>query len=79
MAMGALSSLRNRVFLACAAVSVLALVFALQFVTVRATRSAEAQLKGALDEAALLVGRAYTSRAESLTTTARLIADLPLL
>ena len=33
----------------------------------------------ALDDSALLVGRSYASRLESLTTTARLIADLPLL
>ncbi len=79
MAKGPFSSLRNRVFLACTAVSVLALGFALQYVTVRATRSAEAQLRQALDDSALRVGHSYASRLEALTTTARLIADLPLL
>ena len=59
--------------------SVLALGFALQFVTVRATRSAEAQLRQGLHDSAVLVERTYASRVEALTTSARLLADLPLL
>jgi signal transduction histidine kinase len=79
MPLGPLASLRNRVFLASALVAVLALVFALRFVTDRATRSAEAELRRGLQEAADLVGRTYASRLESLATTARLVADLPIL
>src|SRR5262245_11336476 len=79
MPLGPLSSLRNRVFLASALVAVLSLVFALRFVTMRATRSAEEQLRRGLAEAADLVGRTYASRLESLATTARLVADLPVL
>ena len=79
MLRGLFSSLRNRVFLASALVAIAALAFALQFVTVRATRSAEAELRRGLDEAATLVGHTYASRLDTLRTTARLVADLPVL
>jgi signal transduction histidine kinase len=79
MPWGPLASLRNRVFLASALVAVLALAFALRFVTERATRGAEAQLRRGLGDAADLVGRSYASKLEALATTARLVADLPIL
>ena len=79
MPRGLLSSLRNRVFLASALVAIAALAFALQFVTTRATRSAEVELGRGLEEAATLVGRTYSSRLDTLLTTARLVADLPVL
>lgn len=79
MQFGLFSSLRNRVFLASALVAIAALAFALQFVTVRATRSAEAELRRGLDEAATLVAHTYASRLDTLLTTARLVADLPVL
>jgi signal transduction histidine kinase len=65
--------------LASVAVAILALAFALRFVTERATRSAEAELGRGLDEASGLVARRYASRLDALATTARLVADLPLL
>ena len=79
MPRGLLSSLRNRVFLASALVAIAALAFALQFVTTRATHSAEVELGRGLEEAATLVGRTYSSRLDTLLTTARLVADLPVL
>ena len=76
---GPLSSLRNRVFLASVLVAVAALAFALRYVTHRATRSAETELKRDVDDAAALVGRTYGSRLDALRTMARLVADLPVL
>jgi signal transduction histidine kinase len=75
--MKALSSLSNRVFLACVFVSVLSIGFALRFVTARASRGAEAELKRGLEEAAAVVAQSYEARVDILTTTARLVADLP--
>ena len=79
MLRGLFSSLRNRVFLASALVAIAALAFALQFVTTRATRSAEVELRRSLEEAATLVGHTYATRLDTLLTTARLVADLPVL
>jgi signal transduction histidine kinase len=79
MLRGLFSSLRNRVFLASALVAIVALAFALQFVTTRATRSAEVELRRSLEEAATLVGHTYATRLDTLLTTARLVADLPVL
>ena len=76
---GPLSSLRNRVFLASVLVAVASLAFALRYVTHRATRSAETQLRRDLADAAELVDRSYDSRFEALRTMARLVADLPVL
>ena len=79
MRLGFFSSLRNRVFLASALVAIAALAFALQFVTARATRSAEVELRRSLEESATLVGHTYATRLDTLLTTARLVADLPVL
>lgn len=72
-----LASLRNRVFLASAAVAVLSITFALVFVTSRVAREAEAELARGLQDAAALLEQQQAARSETLTLVARLIADLP--
>jgi signal transduction histidine kinase len=72
-----LASLRNRVFLASAAVAVLSIAFALQFVTNRVAREAEAELERGLTDAGALLEQHLASRGETLTLVARLVADLP--
>lgn len=75
--LGMLASLRNRVFLASAAVAVLSIAFALVFVTGRVAREAEAELERGLKDAAALLDGQQVARSETLATVARLIADLP--
>jgi len=72
-----LSSLRNRIFVACALVAVASLASAVQFVTTRVSREAEAELARGLQRAGGLVEENYTARLDTLTLLARLIADLP--
>jgi signal transduction histidine kinase len=72
-----LASLRNRVFLASATVAVLSIAFALQFVTNRVAREAEAELERGLTDAGALLEQHLASRSETLTLVARLVADLP--
>jgi hypothetical protein len=72
-----LASLRNRVFLASAVVAVLSIAFALQFVTNRVAREAEAELERGLSDAGVLLEQHLASRGEMLILVARLIADLP--
>jgi signal transduction histidine kinase len=72
-----LASLRNRVFLASAAVAVFSIAFALVFVTGRVAREAEAELARGLQDAAALLEQQQAARSETLTLVARLIADLP--
>ncbi|MCI4354797.1 MAG: hypothetical protein L3K06_05465, partial [Thermoplasmata archaeon] len=72
-----LSSLQNRIFVACALVAVVSLGSAVQFVTTRVSREAEAELERGLRRAGGLVEENYTARLETLTLLARLIADLP--
>jgi signal transduction histidine kinase len=72
-----LSSLQNRIFVATAAVAVVSLGFAIQFVTTRVSREAEAELDRGLRRAASLVEENYTARLDTLTLLARLVADLP--
>ena len=72
-----LSSLQNRIFLASALVAVLSVGLAIQFVTGRVTRQAEAELRRGVEEAGALVEQHHASRGETLTLLARLIADLP--
>jgi signal transduction histidine kinase len=64
-------------FLASAAVAVVAVAAAIHFVTRRVAAEAEADLERALHEAGTLVERHYAARAETLELVARLIADLP--
>lgn len=72
-----LASLRNRVFLASAVVAVLSIAFALQFVTNRVAREAEAELARGLTDAGALLEQHLAARGETLTLVARLVADLP--
>jgi signal transduction histidine kinase len=75
--MRVLSSLTNRIFLACALLAVLSLGFASYFVNARATREAEAELQRGLHEASRLVDQHRSVLTDTYTRFARLIADLP--
>jgi signal transduction histidine kinase len=72
-----LSSLTNRIFLACALLAVLSLGFVSYFVNARATREAEAELQRGLHEASRLVEQHRSLLTDTYTRFARLIADLP--
>lgn len=72
-----LSSLTNRIFLACALLAVLSLGFASYFVNARATSEAEAELQRGLHEASRLVDQHRSLLTDTYTRFARLIADLP--
>jgi signal transduction histidine kinase len=72
-----LATLRNRVFLASALVAVLSMAFAARFVSARAAREAEAELRRGLEGSAALVEQHHAARLETLLTMARLVADLP--
>lgn len=72
-----LSSLQNRIFLACLAVALLSIAVTGRFVTGRVERQAEAELSRGLGEAAELVQEHHASRFEALALMARLVADLP--
>jgi signal transduction histidine kinase len=75
--MGALSSLTNRIFLACALLASLSLGFAFYFVNERVTSEAEAELRRGLHEAGTLVDQQRTALTDTFTLFARLVADLP--
>ena len=75
--MGALSSLTNRIFLACALLASLSLGFAFYFVNERVSREAEAELRRGLHEAGTLVDQQRTTLTETFKIFARLVADLP--
>ena len=75
--MGALSSLTNRIFLACALLASLSLGFAFYFVNERVSREAEAELRRGLQEARTLVDQQRTQQTQTFSTFARLVADLP--
>src|SRR6266536_3415017 len=66
-----LSSPQNRVFVATALLAVL------HFVSTRVTREGEEQLRRGLVEAANIVEQQHSSRRETLTEMARIVADLP--
>jgi signal transduction histidine kinase len=72
-----LPSLRQRVFLASALVAIASVAVATQFVTARVTREAEAELRRGLAGSAELLERHHAARLETLTSMARLVADLP--
>jgi len=72
-----LSSLQNRVFVATALLAVLPIGVALHFVSTRVTREGEEQLRRGLVEAANIVEQQHSSRRETLTEMARIVADLP--
>lgn len=72
-----LSSLTNRMFLATAALAVLAIGFAVYFVSVRVVQDAEDELSRGLVEAGKLVEQHRATLVDTFRTEARLIADLP--
>jgi signal transduction histidine kinase len=75
--MRAVSSLTNRIFLACTVVAALSLGLAFAFVNARASREAEEELRRGLDEAGRLVDEHRATLTDTFTRLARLIADLP--
>lgn len=75
--MRALSSLKNRVFLASAFVAVLSIGLGTHVVTTRVSSEAEAELHRGLHDAADLLEEHFESRSVTLTQMAWLIADLP--
>jgi signal transduction histidine kinase len=70
-------TLKTRIFLSSTLVAVLSVVLAMQFVTSRVAREAEAELRRGLVEGGTLVERHHASRVERLQVLARLVADLP--
>ena len=75
--MRALSSLSNRVFLACTLLATLSLGFAFYFVDGRVSRESEAELRRGLVEAGTLVDQHRATVTDNFTRYARLVADLP--
>jgi len=71
------ASLTNRIFLATAALAVLAIGFAVYFVSVRVVQDAEDELSRGLVEASKLVEQHRATLADTFRTEAELIADLP--
>jgi signal transduction histidine kinase len=72
-----MSSLKSRVFLACAFVAVLSIAVGTIFVTARVSREAEAELRRDLQEAAGLLDEHHRQRYEMLVLLGQLVADLP--
>lgn len=70
-------TLKTRIFLSSALVAVLAVAFAVHFVTARVAGEAEADLRRGLQEAAQQVEQRHLARLETLTVMARMVADLP--
>jgi signal transduction histidine kinase len=74
-----LSSLRNRIFLTSALLAVLSIGVAIYLVSVRVTRELEESLQHEIRSTGQLVEQLRTTRAQTFTTMARLIADAPTL
>ncbi len=72
-----LSSLRQRIFLACTLVAVLSAVLAGQVVTARVVREVDAELLHGLERSARLVRQQEAARGREVGNAARLLADLP--
>ncbi len=72
-----LSSLQNRMFLACALLATLSIGAAVYFVSARITSAVEAEIQRDLGEAATLVDQQRASLFDTFTLMAHLIADLP--
>ena len=72
-----LSSLRSRIFLASALLAVLSIGVAIYLVNVRVTAEAERTLEREMLATAALVDQLRTTRTETFTLMARLIADAP--
>lgn len=77
--MRALSSLTNRIFLACTLLATLSLGFAFYFVNETVSRESEVELIGGLKHAGTLVDQHRATLTDMFTRMARLLADLPLL
>src|SRR3954447_3617063 len=75
--MKVLSSLRSRIFLATAALTVLSIGVAIYLVSVRVTREAENSLQREIASTGRLVDQFRATRTETFTMMARLIADAP--
>jgi signal transduction histidine kinase len=75
--MPAVSSLTNRVFLACTLLAMLSLGFGFYFVNARASSEAEADLRRGLLEAGTLVDQYGATRIDHFMRLARVVADLP--
>jgi signal transduction histidine kinase len=75
--MRAVSSLTNRIFLACTVVAALSLGLAFSFVNARASREAEVELRRGLTEAGRLVDEHRATLNDTFMRLAVLIADLP--
>jgi signal transduction histidine kinase len=71
------ASLQNRVFLASAAVAVIAVGSAIHFVTQRVAGQAEAELRRGLQDESLELEHHFAAQAERLILLAHLLADLP--
>ena len=74
--MRVVTSLTNRIFLACTLLAALSLGFAFYFVNARMTDQAEAELRRGLTDAAALVDQFRLTLLDRYTRDARLIADL---
>jgi signal transduction histidine kinase len=72
-----LGSLTNRIFMASAALAVLAIAAAVYFVSLTTTREAEAELQRGLIEAGTLVDQQCATLVRTLSVMARLVADAP--
>src|SRR5215510_13494668 len=72
-----LSSLRSRIFLTSALLAVLSIGAAIYLVSVRVTRELENSLQREIRSTGTLVEQLRTTRAQTFTMMARLIADAP--
>jgi signal transduction histidine kinase len=75
--MRGVTSLSNRIFLACAVLATLSLGLAFSFVNARATAEVESELRTELTEAAAVVGENRAFLVDTFTRLSRLVADLP--
>lgn len=75
--MSPLRSLQNRIFLASAVLTVLSMSVALYLVSVRVNQEAERALQSDLVATGALVTQLRTTRTETFTMMARLVADAP--
>jgi signal transduction histidine kinase len=71
------SSLRSRIFLTSALLAVLSIGAAIYVVNVRVTRQAESALQREIVATGVLVDQLRTTRTETFTIMARLVADIP--
>ena len=77
--MSLFSSLTNRIFVATAALAVLAIAIAVYQINVAVTAQAENELRRGLEEAGMLVEEHRTTLFEHFSREARLVADLPVI